>query len=382
MPLDPHQEQALIHQGLAALQQGRASEARTRLEQLTSAGSVSPVAWLLFAIACRALKDLASEEAAVDRLLQLDPRSLRGLIMKADCRNAAGDQAAARQYYRTAVGMAEATNVPPDELAEVEHARQALCEIDQVFHAKRERLMAKRGFPPDSWSPRFARALDIASGKRREYFQRPTIFTYPELPHIQYYDPADFHWSAKVEAQTAAIRAELLDLLKQGTDNFRPYIQSSEGNVRLDANKALVENRDWSALFLCENGKPDEALIARCPATWAAVNEASLVDIPGWGPTVMFSLLKAGARIEGHTGMFNTRLVCHLPLIVPRDCTFRVGNEVREWREGKLFIFDDTIEHEAWNDSDEDRVVLIFDIWRPELSEQERRELTALFRSE
>jgi aspartyl/asparaginyl beta-hydroxylase (cupin superfamily) len=103
------------------------------------------------------------------------------------------------------------------------------------------------------------------------------------------------------------------------------------------------------------------------------------VDIPGWGPTVMFSLLKAGARIAPHTGMFNTRLVCHLPLIVPSGCFFRVGNEVREWREGKLFIFDDTIEHEAWNDSGEDRVVLIFDIWRPELSTQERRELTALF---
>jgi aspartyl/asparaginyl beta-hydroxylase (cupin superfamily) len=77
--------------------------------------------------------------------------------------------------------------------------------------------------------------------------------------------------------------------------------------------------------------------------------------------------------------MYNCRLICHLPLIVPPDCRFRVGNEVREWEEGKLLIFDDTIEHEAWNESDEDRIVLIFDIWRPELTEQERFELTALF---
>ena len=95
----------------------------------------------------------------------------------------------------------------------------------------------------------------------------------------------------------------------------------------------------------------------------------------------MFSLLRPGARIAPHTGMYNTRLVCHLPLIVPPGCRFRVGNEVREWQEGKLLIFDDTIEHEAWNDGTEDRVVLIFDIWRPELSEQERREVAALFRS-
>ena len=108
-------------------------------------------------------------------------------------------------------------------------------------------------------------------------------------------------------------------------------------------------------------------------------NQAPLAKIPGWGPTVMFSLLKAGSRILPHTGMFNTRLVCHLPLMIPEGCRFRVGNEVREWQEGRLLIFDDTIEHEAWNDSNEDRVVLIFDIWRPELSEQERLELTALF---
>ncbi|NUR44826.1 MAG: aspartyl/asparaginyl beta-hydroxylase domain-containing protein [Sphingomonas sp.] len=381
MPLDPHQEQALLQQGVAALQQGRAAEARARLEQLTGAGSANPIAWLLLAIACRASQELAAEEAAVDRLLQLDGRSLRGLIMKADCRAAAGDQGAARQFYRTAIGIAEATSVPPDAVPEVEHARKALAALDEAFHEKRTRLMTNRGFPPENWSPRFRHALELAAGKRRQYYQRPTIFTYPELPQVQYYDPADFDWSAKIEAQTATVRAELVELLKQGTDNFRPYIQAGEGDVRLDANKALVENRDWSALFLCENGKPDEALIERCPATWAAVNQAPLASIPGWGPTVMFSLLKAGARIEPHTGMFNTRLVCHLPLIVPPKCIFRVGNEVREWREGKLFIFDDTIEHEAWNDSDQDRVVLIFDIWRPELSEQEKAELTALLMS-
>jgi aspartyl/asparaginyl beta-hydroxylase (cupin superfamily) len=381
MPLDPQQEQALLQQGLTALQQGRAGEARARLEQLTGAGSANPLSWLLLAIACRAAQDLDAEEAAVDRLLQFDPRSIRGLIMKADCRAAAGDQGAARQYFRTALGLAETTAVPSDAVGEVEHARQALSELEEEFHAKRGRMMTRRGFPPESWSPRFRHALELAAGKRRQYFQRPTVFTYPELPQIQYYDPADFDWSAKVEAQTATVRAELVEVLKQGTDNFRPYIQASDGDVRLDANKALVENRDWSALFLCENGRPDEALIERCPRTWEAVNQAPLAKIPGFGPTVMFSLLKAGARIEPHTGMFNTRLVCHLPLIVPSKCTFRVANEVREWREGKLFIFDDTIEHEAWNDSSEDRVVLIFDIWRPELSEQERRELTALLSS-
>ncbi|MGZ8999333.1 MAG: aspartyl/asparaginyl beta-hydroxylase domain-containing protein, partial [Allosphingosinicella sp.] len=78
-------------------------------------------------------------------------------------------------------------------------------------------------------------------------------------------------------------------------------------------------------------------------------------------------------------GMLNARLICHLPLIVPEGCGFRVGNEIRHWEFGKALIFDDTIEHEAWNDSQEDRIVLIFDIWRPELSADERRAVTAMF---
>jgi aspartyl/asparaginyl beta-hydroxylase (cupin superfamily) len=381
MPPSQQQEQAILHQAVAALQQGRAGEARARIEQLTGGGSVNPVAWLLLAIALRALGDAAAEEAVLGRLLELDPRSVRGLIMKGDCRAADGDVPGARQFYRTAIGLADAGPVPPDAAPEVDRARQALSALDDEAHAKRERLMTKRGFPPEQWSPRFARALDVAAGRRRLYLQQPTVFAYPELPHIQYYDPADFDWAPKLEAATAAARAELVELLKQGTDNFRPYIQASDGDVRLDTNKALVENRDWSALFLCENGKPDTALVERCPSTWGAVNQAPLASIPGWGPTVMFSLLKAGARIAPHTGMFNTRLVCHVPLIVPAGCRFRVGNEVREWQEGKLLIFDDTIEHEAWNDSQEDRVVLIFDIWRPELSVREREELTALLSS-
>jgi aspartyl/asparaginyl beta-hydroxylase (cupin superfamily) len=370
----------LIREGAQALGQGRAAEARARFQQAVGVDAGNPLAWLLLAISCRHARDPAAEEEALDQVLALDPRSQRGLIMKGDCRAHAGSNAEAIGFYRSAIGLAETVGVAPDDADEVERARTALRTLEERAHAKREALMASRGLPSASWSPRFARALDIAAGRRKLYVQRPTVFTYPELPNVQYYATADFSWVAGIEATTAVVREELQALLSaDGLAGFRPYIQAKDGAVRLDTNKGLVENKDWSALFLSENGRPDERLISRCPKTWEILQQAPLVDIPGWGPTVMFSLLKAGARIAAHTGMFNTRLVCHLPLIVPPGCHFRVGNEVREWREGKLFIFDDTIEHEAWNDSSEDRVVLIFDIWRPELSEQERRELTALF---
>jgi aspartyl/asparaginyl beta-hydroxylase (cupin superfamily) len=86
----------------------------------------------------------------------------------------------------------------------------------------------------------------------------------------------------------------------------------------------------------------------------------------------MFSVLQPHTRIPPHTGVSNTRLVVHLPLILPTDCTFRVGNETRPWRMGEAWVFDDTVEHEARNDSDRPRTILIFDIWSPFLSPSER----------
>ena len=90
-------------------------------------------------------------------------------------------------------------------------------------------------------------------------------------------------------------------------------------------------------------------------------------------PNILFSRLRPGAKIPPHNGMINTRLIGHLPLIIPEDCGFRVGNSTRTWNVGEAFLFDDTIEHEAWNNSSEDRFVLIFEVWRPELTEAEQR---------
>jgi len=94
--------------------------------------------------------------------------------------------------------------------------------------------------------------------------------------------------------------------------------------------------------------------------------------LPGSAPTAVFSILEPRTRIPPHTGVNNARLICHLPLIVPPGCGFRVGAETREWQPGKAFVFDDTIEHEAWNLSDSPRAILIFDVWNPFLSAAER----------
>ena len=110
----------------------------------------------------------------------------------------------------------------------------------------------------------------------------------------------------------------------------------------------------------------------RGPRTVAALEAWPRCDLPRTAPTAMFSLLDARTRIPPHTGVTNVRLVVHLPLIVPPGCGFRVGAETRAWEPGKALVFDDTIEHEAWNDSDRLRAVLIIDIWNPFLTAAER----------
>ena len=103
-----------------------------------------------------------------------------------------------------------------------------------------------------------------------------------------------------------------------------------------------------------------------------------LSAIKGFSPSVLFSKLKPGARIDPHTGLLNCRLICHLPLVVPDGCGLRVGDERRDVVRGEVWTFDDSINHEAWNNSTDDRIVLIFDVWHPDLTEQERRDITLL----
>ena len=115
-------------------------------------------------------------------------------------------------------------------------------------------------------------------------------------------------------------------------------------------------------------GRARGALSAHC----GGPREDAAGGRPRYGPTAFFSILDAKTRIPPHCGVTNTRLIVHVPLVIPEGCRFRVGSTTRPWRPGEAFVFDDTIEHEAWNDSDIPRAVLIFDIWNPYLSEAER----------
>jgi len=377
MTATPAELESWVRQGAAALQAGRSKDARALLERVVATGRTNIQVWMLLALACRQMSDGAAHDRAVDEALRLDGGNLFALIWKGDSLAAAGDEQGATSFYERALRLANGVQVPPDLAAELDRARAAIKTATDRYGTHLESFLTSHGLPPASRSPRFQEAIEILSGEKRIFHQQPSVFYFPQLPQRQYYEREEFDWIPALEAQTDAIRAELNGLLET-REGFRPYLVNPAGRPRVEFH-GLNDNPDWSTLYLWENGEPVTDHIARCPTTFDAIRHTPLCDIAPRAPTIMFSLLRGHARIPAHTGMINARLICHLPLIVPPGCGFRVGNEVREWEVGKLVIFDDTIEHEAWNDSDEDRVVLIFDVWRPELSEADRVAVQTVF---
>jgi len=359
-----------------AMQKGDAQRARELFDSIVASGRADASILLGLAFACRQLGDKASAIAAIDKVLALDQTNLQALILKGDHLLEAGDNRAAVAFYASAIRrVSPRDKLPPAFQNDLRRAQQACETYAKQYEAHLRTELAARGFDEHS-TGRFAQSLDLMTGKKRIYYQQPQHYYFPELPQIQFYERAMFPWLDTVEAATEDIRAELLGVLQQ-PNAFTPYVESHQNRPNIDAT-GTIDNPDWSAFFLWKNGEIVPENAARCPRTLEALKDVPFCRIAGRSPSILFSLLRPGAKIPPHTGMINTRLICHLPLIVPGQCRFRVGNDTRDWVEGKAWLFDDTIEHEAWNGSDKLRVVLIFDVWRPELTEEERRLVAAM----
>ncbi len=370
----------LAENAIAALRRGDANDARTSFEKIVEAGQADASAYLGLAIARRFLGDHTAALTAIDAALGLEPRSVPALIFKADHFRAAGDDRAAASYYQAVLKCAPAEKLMAVELQnEVARARSMVEHYVRQIESKFADTIAKAGLTDNAQSSRFTQSLDILSGKKTVHFQNPRYYYFPELPQIQFYAPSTFPWLADLESATADIRQELEQILRDDS-SFTPYVQSDPKRPALTRN-GMVDNPAWSAFFLYKDGEVVDANAARCPKTMAAMSKVPLASVPGRSPSVLFSLLRPGAKIPPHHGWFNTRLIVHLPLIVPSGCGFRVGNDTREWVEGKAWVFDDTMEHEAWNLSSETRVILLFEIWRPELTDDERTLVSALLKT-
>src|SRR5205085_1167150 len=249
--------------------------------------------------------------------------------------------------------------------------RQLADDLDRVLAADLASASVRDG-------RRVRTATNVMLGRRTIFTNDCHGFHYPFLPADEFFDRDHFPWLEQLEAATTDIRAELEAILSDVSPGLAPYVEQPSG---VPENKwtPLDKSLDWGALHLWRDGERNDAACARAPRTAALAESLPLCRIAGRAPAVFFSILKAGKSIPPHTGVTNVRSIVHLPLIVPKGCTFRVGGETRPWIEGEAFVFDDTIEHEARNPTGQDRAVLILDVWNPYLSEAERAMICRIY---
>jgi Aspartyl/Asparaginyl beta-hydroxylase/Domain of unknown function (DUF6817) len=207
--------------------------------------------------------------------------------------------------------------------------------------------------PPDrdAGSRRFHRYVE---GFVQEGARRPGL-VYPDLPSRPWHDPRDFPIVAYLESHFDEIRAAVLAL---ADSRFHPE------------SERIRRTEHWDVAFLYERGRRHDDVCAACPVTTRGIETHPTVRT--MAGLIYVSRMRAHTQIDAHRGPTNLRVRCHLGIDVPEgDCAIRVGGDTRGWTEGRCLVFDDYFEHEAWNHTDKDRLVLIVDLWHPGLSDTE-----------
>jgi len=364
---------ALNALGLDALAKGELEQAAGLLARAIAADPASPDLWMNLARVRREQRDNPGEEEALNGALSIDQRHFMALVRMAELLERCGDQSGAADRWGDVLAMAPMIEDRTPALeAMFEHARDQVVRQREGFaRAIEHGLAASRSDVAARDLRRFDACVDHALGRRAIFANQCAGMHFPFLPADEFFGREHFPWLEAIEAKTAVIREELEAVLAEDAASIRPYVAMAPGTP---ANKwsPLDHSLEWGAMHLWKDGKRDDAVCARVPQTAAAVEALPLSDLPGRTPTVFFSILRPGAHLPAHTGVSNVRTIIHLPLIVPPGCTFRVGGETRTWKVGEAWAFDDTIDHEAWNRSDQLRAILIFDVWNPYITPIER----------
>ena len=304
------------------------------------------------------------------------PEFLPALLEAAEAEHARGRRSAANGLWLRAIDLADAQRgrgFPQSVALALERAaRQVNDAVGSVLDAALAPHVARHG---KAALQRIQGAANIFAGREPRGDAHPEwapgLMYIPGLNPSAWYEREAFDWVEIAEEATASVRSELVGLLEQ-PQGFTPYVTNDEGRQRSDYWAALNGSTAWSAFHFSRHGQPYEENRRRCPATAALLDRLPLMRIPGYAPEALFSVLKPKTRIPAHYGSVNGRVTVHLPLVVPPDCgALQVRGEARPWVEGRIMAFDDAMLHEAWNDSDDTRAVLIFDVWNPQLSTAE-----------
>ncbi|HEY1140389.1 MAG TPA: aspartyl/asparaginyl beta-hydroxylase domain-containing protein [Lysobacter sp.] len=370
---------------MRAIEKKEVAQARQLTEQAL-AHAATPELHFLHGRVLEALGDHAAARAAFAAATELDPRCLPALLWQAAQEEALSLDDACLRTSLYALQVAERSGVLDARERLPAELRQRLSRAFAFTDARRDAAVDSALAPIRARHGAGAvahvdHALQASMGRRKitwpHPLQRPTFLLLPGLEPRPWFDRDDFPFLAQIERHTDAIVEELLGVLADET-RLAPYIDMSADAQAAPVWQELNRSTRWSSYHLFRHGERIEEHAQRCPRTMEALQSIPLMQIPEHSPEALFSILKAGTHIPPHTGVINGRLTVHLPLIVPRDCgALKAGGEAHAWVKGRCLIFDDSFVHEAWNTSDRDRAVLIFDIWDPRLSVPEREALSA-----
>jgi aspartate beta-hydroxylase len=375
---DPRHVEARNALAIAALRSGDFAGARAELDAALAVAPDDVLTLNHLAQLQQGEGDVPGALRTYASLLERQPTLYTVRLAYAQLLEATGDAAlAARQAFRairhaqragrwlsaesTAPGLREPVT---RAMALVDQHRRDMCE--RIFAPMLQR------FGPEAMA-RVAGFVAVQLGEASytpaDTRQRPTAMPFPGLPQSPYIDKRRMAGLAELEAETPAILAELHAVLGHDTGREKVFDDPALAREFLRSPRGPAS---WDGYYFYRHGQRNHTNATRCPRTMAAIDRLALARVPGHGPEVLFSTLGPGTHLMPHHGVTNTRLVCHLPLIVPPDCALSVAGEEHPWRVGEVVVFDDTYSHEALNRSDEVRVVMIFDMWHPDLTEAER----------
>lgn len=371
--VEEHSNRAAIEEALGALRAGDATRAASLLHALADVVPPDHFPWTALANAEVMLGRHDAAAAALDKRLAQSPRDIAALLQRGWLHEKAGNTRAAVSFYRAAQNQLQATpgSTPPHLANMLTHAARFCAQSSQDFTARLQAATEGGLTEP------MREAIELLEGKREIDLQRPSVFYYPGLPQRRFYDPGAFPWLTDMLALLPAMQAELAAVAADGGSCFTPYVQTQPN--RPAPNNPLLNSTAWTAFHFWRNGEIVEENAQRCPATMEALALAPMPRVGGRSPNAHWSRLLPGAHIAPHSGMLNTRLICHIPVQTAPKCSLRVGSETREWVDGLPLVFDDSMEHEARNAGDQERVVLLFEIWRPEIPEEDRATIATIF---
>ena len=356
---------------------GDLKQARALLQSAVAAGSADVDLWLKLAAICRAQGEIRAALAAVAGALKLDPLHFVALLLNASLLERQGS-AEADEHFGRALAQRPNETLPPQMAAMVQHAEARYRAFQDRTDANLSNMIGQAVPEADvAETARLARFRTNIARLTTTYHSQPTDYHFPGLAEYEFFDRAQFDWLERFEAATDGIGDDFARVAAAERAELVPYVQYPEG-VPLRQWEALNHSREWLAIHLVRNGEIVEANARHCAFTMNLLGTLPQPVIDKVSPNAMFSLLAPGAHIPPHHGIANTRLVCHLPLIVPDNCWFRVGADRRLWKRGEAWLFDDTIEHEAANESTALRVVFICDIWHPDLTIREQAGVRAV----